>query len=69
MARTSGVSSIALDLVSWAIAIVSVLLLTSLPILGAGITVLAFERHFGFVGLNGSAFWSTSDPVAFKHLF
>lgn len=69
LARMSGLSSVALDLVSWAIAIVSVLLLTSLPILGAGITVLAFERHFGFVGLNGASFWSTSDPVAFQHLF
>ena len=40
-----------------------------LPILGAGITVLFFERHFGFSGLSGLCLDAAGDAVAFQHLF
>ena len=43
--------------------------MTTLPILGAGITVLFFERHFGFSGLSGLCLDAAGDAVAFQHLF
>ena len=43
--------------------------MTTLPILGAGITVLFFERHFGFSGLSGLCLDAAGDVVAFQHLF
>ncbi len=51
--------------------LVSILLITTLPVLGAGITVLFFffERQFGYSGLMRLAADSGGDPVAFQHLF
>ena len=43
--------------------------MTTLPVLGAGITVLFFERQFGYSGLLGIGLDSAGDPVIFQHLF
>ena len=47
----------------------SFLLVATLPVLGAGITVLFFERQFGYSGLLGIGLDSAGDPVIFQHLF
>lgn len=67
--RSSGITSLKWDLISWAIFVVSVLLLTTLPVLGSGITILFFERNLNFSGFYGISTDSAGDPVAFQHLF
>ena len=47
---------------------VSVLLVTSLPVLGAGITLLLIERQGNMPTLL-SNFVDGSDPVSYQHLF
>ena len=47
---------------------VSVLLLTTLPILGAGITLLFLERQANLSIFSGTLV-DGGDPVAFQHLF
>ena len=68
LARSAGIPVLRFCLISWSIAIVSFLLITTLPILGAGITLLFAERRGNNAGLLGS-FVDGSDPVAFQHLF
>lgn len=68
LAKSSGVSVLKFCLISWSIVVVSVLLITTLPVLGAGITLVFAERQGNVSNLLGN-FVDSSDPVAFQHLF
>ena len=68
VAKSAGINVLNFCLVGWAILVVSVLLVTSLPILGAGITLLLIERQGNMPTLL-SNFVDGSDPVAYQHLF
>ncbi len=70
LCRSSYGSMVKLDLVVWSVCIVSVLLITTLPILGSAVTLLFFERHLGGTAYgNGLDFNTASDALAFQHLF
>ena len=68
IAKTTGINILNFCLISWSIAVVSILLITTLPILGAGITLIFLERQGNVASLLGN-FVDGSDPVAFQHLF
>lgn len=68
LAKSQGVNVLNFCLIGWAIAVVSILLITTLPVLGAGISLVFAERHGNMSSLLGN-FVDGSDPVAFQHLF
>ena len=68
LAKSFGLSVLEFCLVSWAIVVVSFLLITTLPVLGAGITLLFLERHGNFSSFLGNSI-DGGDPVIFQHLF
>nr|YP_009029711.1 cytochrome c oxidase subunit 1 [Magnusiomyces capitatus]AHY04971.1 cytochrome c oxidase subunit 1 [Magnusiomyces capitatus] len=64
--RTNGITYSKLTLFSWAMVMTAVLLLLSLPVTAAGLTMLTTDRNF-----NTSFFESAAggDPVLYQHLF
>lgn len=68
LAKNVGINILNFCLISWAIMVVSFLLLTTLPVLGAGITLVYAERQANMASLLGNSV-DGADPVIFQHLF
>ncbi|KXL41614.1 MAG: hypothetical protein FE78DRAFT_545077 [Acidomyces sp. 'richmondensis'] len=64
--RAPGIRLHKLALFGWGITITSVLLLTTLPVLAGGITMILTDRNFN------TSFFETAgggDPILYQHLF
>lgn len=68
LSKSVGYSVLDFCLITWAILVVSFLLITTLPVLGAGITILFCERVGNLPSLLGLSV-DGGDPVIFQHLF
>lgn len=64
--RFGGITSILHCLLSWTLITASVLLILTLPVLGAGITLLLLDRVSNTSFLAAT---DTGDPLVFQHLF
>ena len=68
ISKTNGINILMYCLLNWVIYIVSLLLISTLPVLGAGITLLFLERQNNSISLLGN-YIDGQDPVIFQHLF